>query len=75
MMLWRGRGVRQLPSNRRRRRHDMQTRSAIPTSRLQQGPVPIRPSHRNDDAPASLASLGTVISISAVALSILRRLR
>ncbi|MGL4961359.1 MAG: helix-turn-helix domain-containing protein [Inquilinus sp.] len=41
----------------------MQTHSAIPTSRLQQGPAPIRPSHRNDDAPASLASLGTVVSI------------
>lgn len=41
----------------------MQTHSALPISRPHQGLVPTLPSHRSDDAPASLASLGTVVSV------------
>ena len=41
----------------------MHTHSALPISRSHRRPVPTPPPHRSDDAPASLASLGTVVSV------------
>jgi CRP-like cAMP-binding protein len=41
----------------------MQTHNALSISKPHQGAVPTLPPHRSDDAPASLASLGTVASV------------